>query len=77
MNEEIIKDFYSRIIGYVQTDNEGNKKAFDFYRRPLGSYNKKQNVTKDFYNRIIARGDAVVSLIYTEKAKEDAKRGKK
>lgn len=47
MNEEVIKDFYNRIIGYVRTDNNGNKQVFDFYRRPLGSYNKAQNVTRD------------------------------
>lgn len=74
MQEEVIKDFYHRIIGYVQTDNQGNKKAFDFYRRLLGTYNKQQNVTKDFYNRIVARGDAVVSLIYTEEAKRNAQK---
>ena len=74
MQEEVIKDFYHRIIGYVQTDNQVNKKAFDFYRRLLGTYNKQQNVTKDFYNRIIARGDAVVSLIYTEEAKRNAQK---
>ncbi len=74
MQEEIIKDFYHRIIGYVQTDNQGNKKAFDFYRRLLGTYNKQQNVTKDFYNRIVARGDAVVSLIYTKEAKRNTQR---
>lgn len=74
MQEEIIKDFYHRIIGYVQTDSQGNKKAFDFYRRLLGTYSKQQNVTKDFYNRIVARGDAVVSLIYTEEAKREAQR---
>ena len=33
---EPIKDFYNRIIGYIETDNHGNKIAKDFYRRILG-----------------------------------------
>lgn len=69
MNEEVIKDFYNRIIGYIRTDAQGNKQAFDFYRRPLGGYNKSQNVTKDFYNRIIGRGDMAVALIYEANSK--------
>lgn len=77
MQEDIIKDFYNRILGYIQTDAQGNKKAFDFYRRFLGTYNKQQNVTRDFYNRIVARGDAVVSLIYTENAKREGSRREK
>lgn len=77
MNEEVIKDFYNRIIGYIRTDNNGNKQVFDFYRRPLGSYNKAQNVTKDFYNRIVGRGDMAVALIYRENARREAERNRK
>lgn len=69
MNKETIRDFYNRIIGYVETDDQGNKTIRDFYNRILGYYDARQNVTRDFYNRIVARGDASVGLIYAEEAK--------
>lgn len=72
-NEEIIRDFYGRIIGYVQTEKSGDKIFRDFHRRILGYYDKKLNVTRDFYKRIIARGDAGVGLIYAENEKKNKK----
>lgn len=57
MNEEIIKDWKGKVIGYIQTDNKGNKIIRDFYRRILGRYDKALNVTKDFYGRLVAKGD--------------------
>lgn len=72
-SRETIKDFYGRIVGSIETDGQGNKKAKDFYGRILGSYDKKLNLTKDFYGRILGTGDFVVSLIWTNDAKERAK----
>lgn len=65
MKEEIIKDYYGRIIGYVETKPNGDKVGKDFYRRIVGYYEKRTNVTKDFYRRIVARGDTLVGLITT------------
>lgn len=64
---QTIRDFYNRIIGYIETDDKGNKIAKDFYRRVVGKYDAKQDVTRDFYNRIIAKGDLTASLIQTKK----------
>ena len=64
---QTIRDFYNRILGYIETDDKGNKVARDFYRRILGRYDVKQDVTRDFYNRIIAKGDTTASLIQMKK----------
>ncbi len=65
IEKETIKDFYNRILGYVETDSvTGNKTAYDFYRRILGKYNKKENRTRDFYGRIISNGDTTQALVY-------------
>ena len=69
MTKETIRDFNNRIIGYLETDSNGNKTARDFYNRILGYYDAEQKVTIDFYRRIVARGDAVVGLIYAEAQK--------
>ena len=45
---QTIKDFYNRIIGYIETDETtGDKVAKDFYRRVVGYYDKKTNRHKD------------------------------
>lgn len=74
MNTETIRDFYGRIIGYVETDEKsGNKTIRNFQRIILGYYFKDRNVTTDFYQRIIARGDTGSGLIYTEEEKRKQK----
>lgn len=60
---QVIRDFSGRIVGYIETDAQGNKTVRDFYRVILGKYDKRNNVTRDFYGRVIARGDASASLI--------------
>lgn len=63
MDKQTIKDFYGKIIGYIETDGQGNKTVRDFYNRILGYYKKSQNVTTDFYGRIIAQGDCCGILL--------------
>lgn len=64
MDTETIRDFYGVIIGYVETDKRtGNKTFRNFQRVILGYYFKDRNVTTDFYQRIVARGDAGTGLI--------------
>lgn len=58
-----IRDFYGRIIGWVYEDNNGNKKLTDFQGRVKGKYDKATNTTRDFYGRIVARGDQLSMLL--------------
>ena len=67
MKKEFIRDFYGRILGSIETDTNGNKVAKDFYGRRLGTYDKKSNMTRDFYGRIIAKGDQTAGLIWSNK----------
>lgn len=68
-NKEAIRDFYGRIIGYIETDNAGNQIGRDFYNRIVGYYDKKQNVTRDFYKVIKGKGNLLSGLIYAEEEK--------
>ena len=67
MSKEPIKDFYGRILGYIETLSNGDQVATDFYNRQLGKYYSRENVTKDFYGRILARGNILSSLIMNSK----------
>ena len=53
-----VKNWQGKIIGFIDTDTAtGNKVVRDFYGRILGKYNKKLNITQDFYGRQVAKGD--------------------
>ena len=60
---ETIKDFGGRIIGYLEYDSDGNITVRDFYRVIKGKSDAKQGVTRDFYGRIIARGNCASMLL--------------
>lgn len=66
MGKEYIKDFNGKVLGYLET--QGTKTyARDFYGKVLGSYDSRDGFTRDFYNKVVARGNAVVGLIYNKK----------
>ena len=62
-NIQTIRDFAGRILGYIETDAQGNKTVRDFYRVVLGTYDKRSDTTRDFAGRILARGDVAAGLI--------------
>lgn len=62
--EETLKDWNGRIIGYVETDTiTGDKILRDFYRKIKGYYKKKLNITTDFYGKRVASGDMLLMLL--------------
>lgn len=65
-NKELIKDFYGRIIGSIET--QGTKQiARDFYGRIVGRYDSSDNKTRDFYGRIVSSGNTLMGLLYKKK----------
>lgn len=59
-----VRDFYKRIIGWIDTDSvTGDQVGRDFYMRIVGYYDAKLNVTRDFYKRIVNYGNMLPSLI--------------
>lgn len=66
-NKDTIYGFGGQVLGYVESDNKGNKQVRDFYGRVLGYYDKTTDTTRDFYGRVISRGDSVIGFIYQNK----------
>jgi hypothetical protein len=64
MQREHIKDWTGKIIGTLETKNNGDKVIKDFYGRIKGTYVKKLDMTKDFYGRPVGKGDQLISLLY-------------
>ena len=63
MAEELIKDCYGNIIARIDEQSNGDKIVKNFYGQILGKYDKTLDVTKDFYGRIVAKGECVGILI--------------
>lgn len=62
-NKELVKDFYGRVIGSIET--QGTKQiARDFYGRIVGRYDSTDNKTRDFYGRILTTGNTLMGLLY-------------
>ena len=67
MQEQPIKDWTGKIIGFIKTMPNGDAKIYDFYRRLLGTYDKRSDITKDFYGRIVAKGNQLSMLLNKDK----------
>ena len=66
-SQEYIRDFSGRILGIIETCPNGDQIAKDFMsRKILGYYRAAYNHTTDFYGRVIAKGNCVVSFIYNK-----------
>lgn len=63
IDRQIIKDWRGKILGYVDTDRNGNKIVRNFYRKVLGKYDKRTNTTRDFYGKLVAKGDQCSLLL--------------
>lgn len=69
MAREQIKDYYGKILGSLETQANGDIIARDFYGAILGRWDKKMDVTKDFFGKIIARGNVVAGLVWEAASK--------
>ena len=64
MSQKIkLQDWTGKIIGSIEIDNRGKKTLRDFYSRILGYYKPYLDITVDFHNRQIAKGDQSGMLI--------------
>lgn len=63
--EEIIKDFYGRFLGIVETCPNGDQIARIWSSRQIvGYYRKELDHTTDFFGRVVSKGNTVIALIY-------------
>lgn len=58
-----IRDYAGRVLGSVETESSGNRIIRDQYGKVLGRYDKRADVTRDLYGRVVAKGDQSAMLI--------------
>lgn len=63
MKTEVLRDMNFRPIGYVQTDERGNKVVRDSSFNTKGFYSAQRNVTQDSSFKNVAIGDQSRTLI--------------
>lgn len=64
MDRNVIKDFYGRIIGFQDTQPNGDIIAKNEYGKILGRYDAKMKMTKTENGKIVSRGDTTSALIW-------------
>ncbi len=70
IKRDTIRDFYKRILGFVDTDSvTGVKTVRTFGMKIVGTYDPKENITRDFHRRIIGTGDLTMMLLNEENSK--------
>ena len=58
-----LRDFYGKILGFLESDADGNQRLRDFYGKILGTYDADADVTRDFYGTIVGRGNVLGTLL--------------
>lgn len=58
-----IRSFGGKILGWIEEESNGNKKAIGFGGKLLGIYDKSSNTTRTFGGKIIAFGDVVSGFL--------------
>ena len=63
MGRETIKSYTGAIIGYLETESNGDVVAKDSCGRIVGYYRKSNNATTDFSGRILYYGNCAAALV--------------
>lgn len=63
MSETIIRDRFSKEIGYIKTDKKGMQTAYNMKRELMGCFDPKTNFTKDKNNRVLGNGNMLVGIL--------------
>lgn len=62
-NKQVLKNFYGKVIGTIETDEKGVQTLKDFYFKVLGKYYPDADITKDFYGKVVGKGNLLGTLI--------------
>ena len=60
---ETIREFSGSVIGYLDHESNGDITVKEFSGRILGKYEASSDTTKDFYGRILYRGNMASALL--------------
>ncbi|MCQ2792029.1 MAG: hypothetical protein MJ208_00735 [Bacilli bacterium] len=63
MQRTPLKDNHYNIIGYIDTESNGNKTLRDKHYNILGYYKASSNITQDSHYNTVGHGDILTTLL--------------
>jgi len=63
MKEQVLRDKNNRLMGKIITLSDGRLEIRDPSNRRKGTYNPKNNETRDSSNRLIGKGNLLTTLL--------------
>lgn len=60
---ETIRTFSGSIVGYLDYESNGDITVRSFSGKILGRYEARDDVTRDFYGKILYRGNMAAALL--------------
>lgn len=63
MAREAIKDWTGKILGFKETDSNGNEKVWGFTGGIVSKYDAEHNCTRDFYGHKLTEGNTATSML--------------
>ena len=64
ISKEPVREFGGKIIGWVETDIDGNQEVRNFYGTIIARYDAKIKVTRDFYGKILTQGNTAMGQLF-------------
>ena len=63
MSQEYLKDRLGKVIGRIVTQSDGKLVLYSRLSERLGTYNPRDNVTKDRLGRVVGKGNLLTMLL--------------
>ncbi|WP_306392487.1 hypothetical protein [Telluria beijingensis] len=63
MSRQTLRNARQRIIGYIDTANDGRQTGRDERLRIVGYYDPRSNITRDERQRSVGHGNLIATLI--------------
>lgn len=71
ISREPVREFGGKIIGWVETDSEGNQDIRNFYGVIIARYDARINVTRDFYGKVLTQGNTASGQLFNPSVNTD------
>lgn len=73
ISKDPVREFNGKIIGWVESDLDGNQQVRNFIGTIIAKYDVNLNVTRDFYGKILTRGNTAVGQLFNPTVNPDYK----
>lgn len=62
--KEPVREFSGKIIGWVETENDGSQIVRAFSGKIIAKYDARFNVTREFSGKVLTQGNTAVGQLF-------------